>query len=233
MIHCDLMDDITATACNITLNQMFKLYMSGKTELKQSTRTNYNYIYKKYMYDTLGQRRITSIAKLKTYSHWLPLFTIFLGTGCRVGEIVGLQWEDCDFENQMISINHNLVYRQQDSGKCEFHVTTPKTNASVRIVPMLEEVRKELLQEREKQMAAGFNETAIDGYSGFVFTNRFGYIHNPMTINRAIKRIISDCNREEKLLAEKVKRKPLAIWVFSIIIYVIHFVPDFVRMKLT
>ena len=29
---------------------------------------------------------------------------------------------------------------------------------------MLEEVRKALLQEREKQMAAGFNEAVIDGY---------------------------------------------------------------------
>lgn len=35
--------------------------MSGKSELKQSTRTNYNYMYKKYVYDTLGQRRISSI----------------------------------------------------------------------------------------------------------------------------------------------------------------------------
>jgi len=297
VIQRDLMDDITATACNITLNQMFKLYMSGKSELKQSTRTNYNYMYKKYVHDTLGQRRISSIkfsavkkfyislieergfkpnsmeiintvlhpvftlavrdgyirtnpaagamleikkghnwekpkrhalsvreqeqfigfiAKSKTYSHWLPLFTMFLGTGCRVGEIVGLRWEDCDFKNQMISINHNMVYRQQDNGKCEFHVTTPKTSSGVRIVPMLEEVRKALLQEREKQMATDFNETVIDGYSGFVFTNRFGYIHNPMTINRAIKRIIRDSNKEEKKLAEKENRKPLAIRDFSV-----------------
>ena len=77
---------------------------------------------------------------------------------------------------------------------------------------MLEEVRKGLLQEREKQMVAGFSETVIDGYSGFLFTNRFGYIHNPMTINRAIKRIIRDCNKEEKIMAEKERRKPLAIF---------------------
>ena len=77
-------------------------------------------------------------------------------------------------------------------------------------------MRKALLQEREKQTGAGFNETVIDGYSGFVFTKRFGYIHNPMTINRAIKRIIRDSNKEEKILAEKEKRKPLAIWDFSV-----------------
>ena len=27
----------------------------------------------------------------KQYNHWLPLFTFCLGTGCRVGEVIGLQ----------------------------------------------------------------------------------------------------------------------------------------------
>ena len=68
------------------------------------------------------------------YRHWLPLFTVFLGTGCRVGEIIGLRWKDCDFESRTISINHNLVYRQQDSGNCEMHITTPKTAAGCRTI---------------------------------------------------------------------------------------------------
>lgn len=53
-IQRDLMDNITTTACNITLNQIFVLYMSGKVDLKQSTRTNYNYMYRKYVHDTFG-----------------------------------------------------------------------------------------------------------------------------------------------------------------------------------
>ena len=53
------------------------------------------------------------VAKSATYNHWLPLFTLMLGTGCRIGEVVGLRWEDCDFEENLISVNHNLIYRQQ------------------------------------------------------------------------------------------------------------------------
>ena len=45
------------------------------------------------------------IAGSRTYRHWLPLFTILLGTGCRVGEVIGLRWEDCDFPEGIISIN--------------------------------------------------------------------------------------------------------------------------------
>lgn len=95
---------------------------------------------------------IDYVSKSDIYNHWLPLFTVFLGTGCRVGEIIGLRWKDCDFENQTISINHNLVYRQQDNGSCEMHITTPKTAAGCRTVPMLAEVKRALMQERKRQM---------------------------------------------------------------------------------
>lgn len=293
------MDDgvVSSLQSKVTLNDMFDLYMSGKQELKQSTRGNYNYMYKKYVYDTLGKRKMVSIkysdirafyislirekgfkpnsmeiintilhpiftlavrdgiirtnvtdgvmaeikkshnwekpkrhaltipeqeafinfiANSETYSHWLPLFTVFLGTGGRVGEIIGLRWCDCDFKNRTISINHNLIYRQQDNGKCEMHITTPKTSAGCRVIPMLDEVKSALLQERKKQMTNGFCKAEIDGYTDFVFINRFDMAHNPMTINRAIKRIYTAYNEQEKERAKKEHREPVLIRHFSV-----------------
>lgn len=297
-IKRDLDDGIKSSFhSKITLNDMFNLYMSGKQELKQSTRGNYNYMYSKYVSDTIGKRKIVNIkysdikafynslirekgfkpnsmeiintilhpvftlavrdgiirtnvtdgvmAEIKkshnwekpkrhalsikeqeafinyvansgTYSHWLPLFTVFLGTGCRVGEIIGLRWKDCDFEKRTISINHNLIYRQQDNGKCEMHITTPKTSAGSRIIPMLDEVKRALLQERKKQMCNGYSTAEIDDYTGFCFTNRFGYVHNPETINRAIKRIYTAYNQQETEKAKNEQREPLLIRHFSI-----------------
>ena len=296
-IRRDLEDGIsTHTANSITLNELFDTYMSTK-ELKQSTRTNYMYMYKNYVSNVIGKRRIGSIkysdikkfynslilekkfkpnsmeiintilhpvftmavrdgyirtnpsdgvmaeikkshnwekpkrhalteeqqalfidflAESKTYNHWLPLMTVFLGTGCRVGELIGLTWDDCDFTEGIITINHNLVYRQQDSGKCEMHITTPKTESGKRVVPMFQAVRKALLQEKKEQMRNGFNSTIIDGYSGFVFTNRCGYVHNPQTINRAIKRIYTACNEQEIERAQKEHRQPVLIPHFSV-----------------
>lgn len=296
-IRRDLEDGIsTHTANSITLNELFDTYMSTK-ELKQSTRTNYMYMYKNYVSNVIGKRRIGSIkysdikkfynslilekkfkpnsmeiintilhpvftmavrdgyirtnpsdgvmaeikkshnwekpkrhalteeqqalfidflTESKTYNHWLPLMTVFLGTGCRVGELIGLTWDDCDFTEGIITINHNLVYRQQDSGKCEMHITTPKTESGKRVVPMFQAVRKALLQEKKEQMKNGFNSTIIDGYSGFVFTNRCGYVHNPQTINRAIKRIYTACNEQEIERAKKEHRQPVLIPHFSV-----------------
>lgn len=61
-IQKDSQDGIDGRKANkITLNDMFNLYMAGKHELKQSTRTNYNYMYKNYVSESLGLKKIGSI----------------------------------------------------------------------------------------------------------------------------------------------------------------------------
>ena len=44
------------------------------------------------------------------YHHWYPVFEVMVETGMRVGEITGLRWEDVDFDANLISVNHTLVY---------------------------------------------------------------------------------------------------------------------------
>lgn len=297
-IQNDIRDGIDGQKANqITLNDMFEKYMQGKTELKESTKTNYMYMYKNYIYNTLGKQKIGKIkysdiktfynsfikekhfkpnsmeiintilhpvftlavrdgyirsnptdgcmqeikkslnwekpkrhaltieeqtafinylANSKIYNRWLSIFTVFLGTGCRVGELIGLTWDDCDFKNNTISINHNLTYRQQINGKCELHITTPKTSAGVRTIPMLSEVKKTLLQERKRQLKEGFSTSEIDGYKNFVFTNRCDHVHNPQTLNRAIVRIYTAYNKEELERAKLEDREPILIRHFSV-----------------
>ena len=294
----DLKDGIkTRAEVTLTLNDMFQKYIATKTELKPSTLTNYKYMFRNYVQDSFGLKKladvrysdvksfynslikeknfkpnsmeiintilhpvftlavrdgyirtnptdgvmreikqshnwekpkrhaltveqqtafISYVANSETYNHWLPLFTTFLGTGCRVGELIGLRWEDCDFDNDVISINHNLIYRQTENGNCEMSITTPKTSAGCRTIPMLPEVKKAILTERKNQMLNGFSTTEIDGYKGFIFVNRYGYVHNPMTINRAIVRIYKAYNLEEMENAKKEKREPVLIPHFSV-----------------
>ena len=129
--------------------------------------------------------------------------------------MLGLRWCDIDFKNNLISINHNLVYRQQDSGKCEFHITTTKTKNSNRVIPMFEKVKSALLSERLKQMQSGFCMAEIDGYSGFIWKNRFNTVFNPQSVNRAIDRIVRDYNADELVQSAKERREPLLLPDFS------------------
>ena len=151
------------------------------------------------------------------HHRWGPLFTVMLGTGCRVGEIIGLRWKDLDMKNRMISINHSVTYypRSEKSYKCEFEVSLPKTEAGIRTVPMLDEVYEAFLEERKYQEKEGFCEVELDGMTGFIFRNRFGELHNPAAINRAIKRIVENYNAEEIVNAEKQKRKAIIVPKFS------------------
>lgn len=152
-----------------------------------------------------------------TYRHWIPLFTFFLGTGCRVGEVIGLRWDDVDFKKGTISINHNTTYRPNVKGSMVLSIGTPKTESGKRVIPMFGDVRKALIEIKEQQKTLGIHcECEIDGYTNFIFLNRFGSIYMPKVINRAIQRIIKEANMKEKEQAEKEHRKPVEIRSFSV-----------------
>ena len=68
---------------------------------------------------------------------------------------------------------------------------------------MTETVRKALLMEKEMQEQLGVTcDISIDGYTDFVFLNRFGGLHTQGTLNKVYKRIIRDCNDAEFLKSE-------------------------------
>lgn len=166
---------------------------------------------------TLEQQRafLNYVANSPVFCHWLSLMTVLFGTGCRIGELIGLRWEDIDFANRSISINHAAIYRVMENGKSEFHISSPKTDAGTRIIPMLEAVEKAFKDEYEAQKETGFNIQVVDGMSGFVFCNKEGLIHKPNVINRAIRRIYEAYNAEEIVKAKRESRRPVLIPHFS------------------
>ena len=69
---------------------------------------------------------------------------------------------------------------------------------------MLDFVREAFIMEREYQEALDIRCTiTIDGYSDFIFVNRYGHTQHQATLNKAIRRIIRDCNDEVLLKEEK------------------------------
>ncbi len=140
---------------------------------------------------------ISYLKKSVQYEHWYPIFTIMAYTGMRVSEITGLRWCDIDMKKGMIDINHTLIYYKHRQNGCYYNVHTPKTKFGIRTIPMLSVVKEAFEKEKEFQESAEIScQVTIDGYTDFIFVNRFGNVHNQGTLNRAIKRIIRDCNQE-------------------------------------
>ncbi len=154
------------------------------------------------------------IAASDRWRHWLPLFTFLLGTGCRIGEALGLCWEDCDFGQGMIRIERTLIYKPFDGGY-GYHVSAPKTENGRRTIPMLSAVRDALLQERLRQLREAPCRFEVDGCAGFVFTSATGRPRTPGTVNAAIKRICADYNAREVAGAKRERRQPQPIRPFS------------------
>ena len=172
-------------------------------ELKQS----HNYDMEKKKALTVEEQNLflDYLRDNEIYGHWYPVFAVMLGTGLRVGEVTGLRWSDVDLKEGTISINHTLVYYQHRDGKgCYFSVNTPKTKAGIRTVPILDGVKHAFVEEKKWRMANGVLCNAkIDGFTDFIFVNRFGNVQHQGTLNKALRRIIRDCNEEQLASGKK------------------------------
>ena len=152
------------------------------------------------------------------YIRWRPMFIVMFGTGVRVGELIALRWDDVNYEENKISIRHDITYcpRVEHNSKCEYKIDAPKTAAGLRDIPLLDKVREALMAEKNYQDENGIrNVMELDGFSGFVFCNRFGNFHNQASINREIKRIVNDYNAREEVNARRDGRKPIIVPGFS------------------
>lgn len=149
------------------------------------------------------------------YKHWYPVFATMLGTGMRVGEITGLRWCDLDFKENLIHVRHTLVYYNKgDNNGCSFAINTTKTPASFRTIPMLASVKEAFLMEKSYQEEVGLLCNAkVDGYTNFIFINRFGNVQHQGTLNKAIRRIIRDCN--DAVLLKSSDDTPVLLPPFS------------------
>ena len=146
------------------------------------------------------------------FKGWVPVITVLLGTGMRIGECLGLRWEDIDLDKRLISVNHNLVdYQDRDIKKQVRKIQTTKTRAGVRMIPMIDEVYEAFITEFELQSAIGFCEEEIDGYSGFIFTTTDQKLMSRSAVNNALHRIVRIHNEEEEKKAKAEGREPILI----------------------
>jgi integrase len=78
----------------------------------------------------------------QTYDIWIfPYIAIM--TGMRKGEILALQWKDIDFERNVINVTKS-VYHEGDRP----YIKSPKTEESIRTVPLLAPLKKVLLDKK-------------------------------------------------------------------------------------
>lgn len=134
------------------------------------------------------------VQKSAVYKQYLPLIIFMLGTGARCGETIGLTWNDVDFENREISIDHQIIYKKLN-GKYVFYAESPKTESGIRKIPMTNSVYHALLQQKKQQFQTGTRtKVVIDGYADFVFSTKNNNPMMPGAVNSVLKNIVNKHN---------------------------------------
>lgn len=109
---------------------------------------------------------------------WRTITHLFLITGARRGEILGLKWENVDFDGNRIRICNSVLYRA-DRGIYE---DTPKTSSSGRYVSLPAETMQLLRQYRAWQNEERLRLGEYFQYQGFVFCQDNGKPMHPDSV---------------------------------------------------
>ena len=123
-------------------------------------------------------------------SFYGSFYHLLVDTGLRPGEACALTWDDLDFGRGILLVRR-AVTRGADGKPL---VSDPKTRKSNRVVPILSELRAELLRHMEWQRERGLD------VAGLVFTNQEGRMLLPWTFwTRDFQRTLREAGISKKL----------------------------------
>lgn len=102
---------------------------------------------------SINEQKKIEQAVLQSKKPYMLGILVALYTGLRVGELIAVEWTDIDFENRLLSVNKTCHYGKNSSGVYTRIVETPKTDSSIRIVPLPKQLIP-LLKECRRQSKA-------------------------------------------------------------------------------
>ena len=124
----------------------------------------------------------------KTYQRYYRAIVVLLHTGLRVSELCGLTVKDLDFEKGYINVTHQLRYDKEG-----YHITPPKTENSVRKIPMVKVVKEALQEAIQSRKTIQF--IGVDGYTDFIFLNQKGLPMYATVYSTAFAQMVKKYNK--------------------------------------
>ncbi len=168
--------------------------------------------------EVLTESELKALWEAAEGSYYRDLFRLYLLTGAREGELLGLCWDDVVWETGEIIIRHNLVYAKADEidewlarhpgegirlGR-SFLLKGPKTETSLRRLPLGQEYMRILQAHRarmERLRRPDWPKLPVD----LVFRSRTGMPLSPRHLRLAIKKLAKRAGMDPDMAAKKVR----------------------------
>ena len=133
----------------------------------------------------------------KVYRKYYDDLIILLGTGLRISEFCGLTDTDFDFENRIITVDHQLLYGMGIG----YYIDHPKTESGIRQIPMTESVYRALQNVIKNRRGTSI---IVDGYSNFLFTGESGNLRTAANYGSMFRGLVKKYNKSRKVALPKV-----------------------------
>lgn len=120
------------------------------------------------------------------------IFFIDIFSGLRLSEILGLRWNDIDWDNGCLYVRQQLM-QNQERGNFSYFLAAPKEGKQRKIIlanTVLGAIQKQHTKQLRQRMAAG---ALWDNQFDLVFTNDLGRPLNRRTVYKHLKRVLRDC----------------------------------------
>lgn len=128
------------------------------------------------------------------------LFITTLGTGLRIGEILGLKWTDIDFKSNELHVNRSIqkvaIYENDNIGRYEVIEQTPKTKNSIRTIPVPINIIKKLKTYKKEQLENILLVGEAYDNKNYIFCDKLGKPIEDKKPGRNLKTILNKLNIE-------------------------------------
>ncbi|MBV9615899.1 MAG: site-specific integrase [Ktedonobacteraceae bacterium] len=127
------------------------------------------------------------IATAEGHRLW-ALIVVALATGMRRGELMGIKWNDIDFEARTLTVRRTVLYYTVDS-VAKYRIHEPKTASGRRTIHLpefaIEALKKHRIEQLEVRMQAGVSWVGLD----LVFCNTIGSYWYPSGLLEAFHQL--------------------------------------------
>ena len=176
-LHCQqvlnkMKDNYAGSSINQTLIAMATSFKSAvdndliaKNPVNSSVKSPKTIDKKERVLTREEQAKFLEAAKGTPYQYQ---FELLLQTGLRIGELIGLIWDNIDFEKRIIKIDRTMEFRYSFG---DWVIGPPKSASGVRTIPMTQKAYDILMYKYAERELRKVNE---ERFTNIVFLNRNG-----------------------------------------------------------